>query len=908
MNPNYLGSIAPLLIATTLQGQLPGGLDVSALKQELMAGVSSQGLSIPSSTDITSKVLSRTESSPEQKKIQEQRDRQDRALEEEIYKTKAMEQGPRRFGADLFDFRAPQIMGTEGGVSEDYVLGVGDQLKVNVFGSANFDLELQVDGRGDVIIPKLGVVKVGGKNLPAAKRAIQHKVTQNYSRSEVDLAVIKLREVRVFIMGEVYKPGSYLAPSLSSLVNVLAMAGGPTPAGSFRQIRVMRGGKAIHSVDLYPLRAEGQGNLNFCLQNGDTLFVPLAFNQVILEGAFTRVVSDAEAQLNRKQPGKKDKEQDQPSDYMLPEAQRDLLRQIRRVEARLEAPGQLEAETLTPMDKAILEEHLQSLRDQLRELKASSRGDQRVSESPALPQSEQPKWLTRWQLEGAAPRMQFEMIPGETAADALRYAGGLVTQAFSKRLSLRRMDGNGTLHSMDVVPTDNASIRLERGDILSALPLRENMDKSIHVQGWVRVPGSYARKDGMKVGDLLIRENQILPDTYMGRGEIVRTAKDGSSRYLAFDLAKALEGDPDHNLPLEDRDRVDIYRVEDFRTRKTVKVVGPVSRPGTFEFHEGMRASDLLFRAGIPLRQADTFVAELSHTRDGKVSAVTTLDLTKLLSNEQKSPVNLKDDAINPKLEAFDQLSIYEKPDYKIHRVVRISGQVHRPGTYTVNKDGMGIRDLIARAGGLTEDAMPAAGIFLRKLGGADQEKSRAAQLTGVSEADPTSNGINEVLNRLDETKRQPHTGTLLRNPLLHGLQTGAINRLVVNFPAVIINNSDNDDVTLQDGDEILIPRKTDAAYVVGETASPFAAYKLTPGMRVKDLLSLAGGPTRNADTWNIRLLKADGRILDSWVKVRKVEPGDAVLVPQLIRKDSTWHENLAAITPLAMMYNAVKK
>jgi hypothetical protein len=77
--------------------------------------------------------------------------------------------------------------------------------------------------------------------------------------------------------------------------------------------------------------------------------------------------------------------------------------------------------------------------------------------------------------------------------------------------------------------------------------------------------------------------------------------------------------------------------------------------------------------------------------------------------------------------------------------------------------------------------------------------------------------------------------------------------------------------------------------------------------MKVSDMLKLAGGITRNADTWNIRLLKANGRIVDSWVMKQQVGPGDTVLVPQRFRRDTSWQENLQALTPLALILNAVK-
>jgi protein involved in polysaccharide export with SLBB domain len=883
-------------------------LDPQAIRQSLaQAGTSLQA---PDATPKSTLVM-KSEQNSEQKAERER-------LEQKVASARARERGPRRFASDLFETRQSMSTTTEGGVAEDYVLGVGDQLQATAVGSANFEIPLQVNGRGEVVVPRVGAVHVSGKSLAGAKALIEAKVARNFSNTRVDLSVVKLREVRVFVLGEVYVPGSYLVPSLSSLVNVLGLAGGPTPAGSFRQIRVMRGGQVVHTLDLYPLRAEGLGNMNFSLQSGDTIFVPLAFNQVLLEGAFTRVAADAEASAQpRNGEGK-----EEPEDAK-PEAQRTLQRQIQRLEARLgaapaaenrgagnKATMPLAAGEAGPVERVAIEEELQRLRDQLQELRLKGRGDQRVPEQEAvvLERLDQPRWLTRWQLEGKAPRMQFEALPGESAADLLRFAGGFTAQAFQQRLSLRRMDASGATQVLDIpVPEGAASTALQRGDVLSALPLRDRQERSVQVQGWARVPGVFARVEGLRVGDLLNRENQILPDTYLGRGEIVRTALDGRTSYLAFDVAKAMTGDPVHNLLIEDRDRVELYRLDDLRLRRTVKVMGPVTRPGTFDFHDGMRAADLLFRAGVPLRSADRFVAELAHTREGKPSEVRTLDLARLLSTEQTSPVDLRDDAVNPRLEPFDQLSLFEKPDYRPHRVVKIAGQVARPGSYSIDRDAMGLADLLARAGGLTSDAMPEGMVFLRRLGNADPEKLQALEAAGAEIADPTGNGINDILNRLSETKRQPLTGALLKTPVLHGISVGTLNRMVVNLSAVLKGDR-LADVNLQDGDEIVIPRKTDAAYVVGETASPFATFRVREGMKVRELLALAGGTTRNADTWNIRLLKADGRILDSWVSGRRVEPGDAVLVPPKVKRDVAWQENLAAFANLAVIYAAIKK
>ena len=911
--------LAPWLASAALMAQLPQGLDLQALKQAAGQGTVGTAEAVP-----TKPMAAATATTPTAEDVVRQKAEEEKQ-DQEIQAIKRREKGPKRFAADLFTVRQRGSAATEGGIAEDYVLGTGDRLNLNVFGSATFDLPVQVDGRGEIVIPKVGTAKVGGLSLGKAKAVVQGLVGRNFSRSTVDLQVIKLREVRVFVMGEVYKPGSYLVSSLSSLVNVLSLAGGPTAVGSYRDIRVMRGGHLAHSLDLYPLRAEGLGNPNVALQSGDTIFVPLAQNQVLLEGAFQRVVATAEDAKDR---SRSSEDEIKGLDPMKEQRER-VQREIRAIDLQLNQSqtqgedqertvraGELQVAKPAPLglgERAALEDRLFFLKRQLVTLKEAPVSDHRIqidlaTDMPivgAKGDDTRPTWLQAWERTGKAPALQFEMKTGETAADALRFAGGFAGEAGEGILSLRHLDASGVIRGQDVAIPQAAQVKLGRGDVLSAPVRRERTGPVVELSGWVRIPGAFARTEGMRIADLLKHDEQILPDTFRARGEVVHTGTDGTTRFQSFDVDKALAGDAAHNLLLEDRDRVELFRLEDLRLPTFVTVLGPVSRPGTYRFHEGMRASDLIFRAGVPQKAADRLVAELARSTEGKPSEVIRLDLSRLLSTQQNSPVALLDDAVNPRIQADDQLSLFEKPDFKVHRTVKISGQVLRPGTYTLDAVRPTLRSLVLRAGGLTNEAMPKAGIFLRHLSKSDSALDAAAEASGLGTKDPTAKGINEILERLNETKRQPTTGQLERNPLLHSLSVKGISRMVVNFESALKGDAQAD-VELLDGDELIIPRATEAAYVVGETASPFATYRVEKGMKVSDLLKLAGGTTRNADSSNIRLLKADGRILDSWVEGKLVEPGDTVLVPQRFRRDTNWQENLQALTPLALILNAL--
>jgi protein involved in polysaccharide export with SLBB domain len=837
---------------------------------------------------------------------------EEEGLDRMIKALKFKESAPNRFAADLFDVRQRGIALTEGGISDDYVLGVGDKLQLNLYGSANVSLPVQVDGRGTIPIPRIGPIRVGGIELGKARQMVQSKVNQALARSTVDLEVIKLREIRVFVLGEVYKPGSFLVPSLSSLVNVLSLTGGPTASGSFRDIRVLRGGRRIRSFDLYPFRSDGVGNPNFMLQSGDVVFVPLSGPQVSLEGGFRRIV---QAGAQGDDPNRISLFGDETERKQVETERENLLRQISAVEMQLgvEPSDMKDADTQAPVDAAAstaanapeLQGRLDALNKRLEALWERNRGDHRLrptSRTDAGPEDDGlPAWIRQSQNQGRAPSMIFELRPGEMLQDLVDFAGGILPEAQGSDLVLRSKLAGGIVQAR-TLPPNGLSIPGHDGDVVSAFPTRSRLGNVVSLVGWVRMPGTFARRDGMRVADLVQGETQLLPDSYLPKAELFRKSEDGRTSYIPLDLGKAMAGDAVSNLLLEDRDRLEVYRLSDFRRMETVTVSGPIARPGTFELREGMRASDLLLWAGLPAKNANLLSADLARTVPGGGNQITSLDLARLLPTEKDAPVDLKDDAINPLLKPDDSLTLFEKPDYRVHRTVAIEGLVGKPGTYTLDSDHVMLSQILVRAGGFLPNAMPRAAIFLRQTGTWNESVSKNSTFS----VDPAAQGANQILERLSETLRQPNTGQLLRSPVLHGIAAGHMNRMVVDFDAILKGDS-MADIELRNGDQILIPAGTECAYVVGEAASPFGAYKLEKGDTVDNLLARAGGLTRNADTSNIRLLKANGLILDSHVRGKGVEAGDTILIPQRIKRDTSWQENMTALIPMALLLNAFK-
>ena len=173
-------------------------------------------------------------------------------------------------------------------VGSDYVIGPGDTLNISLWGSLNGRHDLTVDRQGEIMIPRVGVVKVWGLTYDQAKDAVNKTIGRYYKNYEFSLTLGRIRSIQVFVVGEVEAPGSYPVSSLSTVINALSVAGGPTRNGSLRSIKVNRSGQAAVEVDLYDMFLSGDRSKDIRLQNGDTIFVPVIGPVVAVAGEVRR--------------------------------------------------------------------------------------------------------------------------------------------------------------------------------------------------------------------------------------------------------------------------------------------------------------------------------------------------------------------------------------------------------------------------------------------------------------------------------------------------------------------------------------------------------------------------------------------------------------------------------------------
>ena len=199
------------------------------------------------------------------------------------------DKNPKPFGYNVFA-NAPTTFApnVDIAVPDDYIIGVGDTLKIQVYGKENLDYELAVSREGEIVIPQLGPFSVSGMTFTEMKEFLASDIKNKILGVEVIVTLAELRSLRVFVLGDAYKPGAYVLNSLSSITHALFAAGGINDIGSLRNIQLKRAGKLVTTLDLYDLLVYGDSSNDLLLQSGDVVFVAPLGQQVTVAGEVRR--------------------------------------------------------------------------------------------------------------------------------------------------------------------------------------------------------------------------------------------------------------------------------------------------------------------------------------------------------------------------------------------------------------------------------------------------------------------------------------------------------------------------------------------------------------------------------------------------------------------------------------------
>jgi protein involved in polysaccharide export with SLBB domain len=503
----------------------------------------------------------------------------------------------KRFGSELFLDRSLFSM-ARGSTSTDtpldvplgpdYVVGPGDTLTINMWGGMTQSLVRVIGRDGQILLPEAGSLQVAGLPLQRAADLIEGALKQQYRNAQVSVTVSRLRSVRVYVVGDVQRPGGYDISSLATPLSALYSAGGPTAVGSLRVVRHYRGQRLIEDVDLYDFLLHGLQKSSARFESGDTLQVSPAGPQVAVSGAVKR-----------------------PAIYELKPGESNLasvLDDAGGVTAaaslshitieRIDANRQRETVTLKTAggqdpqaDRAAIETF--AVRD----------GD-RIYIAPILPYSEHAIYL-----QGHVVRPgRLPYSDGMKLSDVLRSYQDMLPEpsAHGEIVRLMPPDFHAETIAFNVpeVLIGNANLTLQPFDTIRIFGRYEVDTPNVTIHGEVLRPGTYPLSKGMTAAQLVQMAGGFKRDALLSSADLTSyLIEDGNrvdGRLATIPIGAAVNGtEPNADVPLKPGDILTIHQITGWNEiGQSVTIKGQVKFPGSYGFQEGERLSSVLRRAG----------------------------------------------------------------------------------------------------------------------------------------------------------------------------------------------------------------------------------------------------------------------------------------------------------------------
>ncbi len=190
------------------------------------------------------------------------------------------------FGAELFESPQAYTPDTSLPAPAEYILGVGDEVRVQVWGAVDYSGTHTLDRNGQISLPKVGTFSLAGVAVRDLEGVLRSQLSKVYANFNVNANLGRLRSIQIYVVGQARQPGTYKLSSLGTMVNALFASGGPTTNGSMRAIQLTRAGKVLTTLDLYDFIARGDKGRDLPLQSGDVIVIPPVGPRVAVTGAF----------------------------------------------------------------------------------------------------------------------------------------------------------------------------------------------------------------------------------------------------------------------------------------------------------------------------------------------------------------------------------------------------------------------------------------------------------------------------------------------------------------------------------------------------------------------------------------------------------------------------------------------
>ena len=790
---------------------------------------------------------------------------------------------PQRFGMQVFAHgaRDSRLIPMDLPVGPDYVVGPGDGLSINLWGGVSQRLYRTVDHEGRVSLPEVGPILVSGKSLAEVQENLQQILRTQFRDVSADVSLGRLRTIRIYDVGDVKNAGAYDVSSLSTPLNALFAAGGPTAGGSLRILKHYRGDQLVQIVDVYDLLLRGVKTDILRLESGDTVLVPPIGAQITVEGMVRR-----------------------PAIYEL--------RDEKNLASVLELAGGL-------LPTAALR-HIEVQRILAHEKQTMLSVD--IPETDQA--SEVTKQLVAFEIHDGDRIRIYPIAPYNQ--DAVYLEGHVIRPGrYSYRADMRVTDVISSYKDLLPEPSNQYAeiIRLnapdfhpsvESFDLSSALenpsqaPLLQTMDTirifsrfdfenppAVSIWGDVRQPGTYRTSGQVRLSDAVHLAGGLAPDAQTEDAQVFRYLPDGKVRIFSVNLDQALAGDSSENILMQPRDRLLVHRNPDAVEPATVNVQGEVAKPGRYPLTTNMQVGDLIRVGGGLTPSAETQTADLTHYQwvgngqaaNGAANPTSapnqltakheTIAITAALAGDPKADVALHNG---------DVLTIGQLPGWNdLGASIRVKGEVANPGTYGI-RPGERLSSIIERAGGFQSDAYPYGAVLQRTQVRELEAKGQNEMILRVQDAQTTLQLLPDADPKAKQAKEMALQQWQTSLELLNS--NPPLGRVTIRISSNVDHWKDtNADINVRAGDTLLIPKRPSFVMVTGQVFNP-TAVSFRPGKSAKWYLSQSGGPTQLANKKAIFVIRADGSVIGSsssaWAgdsMSRVLEPGDTLVVPE---------------------------
>lgn len=664
----------------------------------------------------------------------------------------------------------------------NYVIGSADEILVDVSGLYEANYKLKVSPEGTIRIPNVGPVKVSGKTIEDAARNIKNEVSKVYQgvgsgETRINITLGNIRSIRVTIIGDVVRPGTYTLPSLATAFNALYACGGPTEKGTMRNVRVIRNGKQIAVIDVYKFLIDGISQNNVLLHDEDVIKIDPYKMRVSVRGA----------------------------------------------------------------------------------VKHSGR---------------------------------FEVAENESLSELIRYAGGFNDDAYTQMTTVVRFADNQK-KVIDVTQTEYKNFKVKAGDDFYFSANTDKFKNRIEIVGSINRPGLYALETCATVRQLIEKAAGLKEDAFMNMAVITRKQANQVPENINFNLGDVLNG-KSADIQLQRDDKIEIKSLFEYREGFNVSISGEVKSPGTFPLIENLTLMDLILKARGFKEGASTDSVEV--IRIIKDKNLLLADNLKTIVRKFKIDKQLDMNNSDGKfvLENGDQVVVRRLSGFEQIRMVKIEGEVLRPGDYNITSKTEYISDLVKRAGGFTKFAYPTGAFLIRnqQFDNAQLKLNNFLSQTAKNQIQKTTStdidasllqqvGLNSVkgVSAIDSLQ-QKLNGTEIIGEIekTEGL-------VGINLNQIMRNPRGYNDLTLEEGDVVYIPRELQTVRVMGEVFFPtYVRYDKTSCL--KKYLNSAGGVSKKALKSKIFVLYPNGtsKSTRSFLGIRfypRVLPGTQILVPQ---------------------------